>query len=53
MVGMVDRQMKNPKADKADKMSCSFVIRQIIGVHQERFPYQTDWDRYFFHERSH
>ena len=48
MVGMVDRQMKNPKADKADKMSCSFVIRQIIDVSiKSGFRTQTDWDRYF------
>ena len=48
MVGMVDRQMKNPKADKADKMSCSFVIRQIIDVSiKSGFRTQADWDRYF------
>ncbi len=48
MVGMVDRQMKNPKADKADKMSCSFVIRQIIDVSiKNGFRTQADWDRYF------
>ena len=48
MVGMVDRQMKNPKADKADKMSCSFVIRQIIDVSiKSGFRIQADWDRYF------
>lgn len=32
MVSMIDRQMKNPKADKADKISCSFVVRQIIDA---------------------
>lgn len=48
MVGMVDRQMKNPKADKADRMSCSFVIRQIIDVSVKKgFRTQADWDRYF------
>ena len=48
MVGMVGRQMKNPKADKADKMSCSFVIRQIIDVSiKSGFRTQADWDRYF------
>lgn len=48
MVGMVDRQMKNPKADKADQMSCSFVIRQIIDVSiKSGFRTQADWDRYF------
>ena len=48
MVSMVDRQIKNPKADKADKMSCSFVIRQIIDVSiKSGFRTQADWDRYF------
>lgn len=48
MVGMIDKQMKNPKADKADKMSCSFVIRQIIDVSiKNGFRTQADWDRYF------
>ena len=48
MVGMVDKQMKNPKADKADKMSCSFVIRQIIDVSVKKgFRTKADWDRYF------
>lgn len=48
MVGMIDRQMKNPKADKADRMSCSFVIRQIIDVSVKKgFRTQADWDRYF------
>ena len=48
MVGMVDKQMKNPKADKANKMSCFFVVRQIIDVSiKNGFRTQTDWDRYF------
>lgn len=48
MVGMIDRQMKNPKADKADRMSCSFVIRQIIDVSVKKgFRTKADWDRYF------
>lgn len=48
MVGMIDKQMKNPKADKADKMSCSFVIRQIIDVSVKKgFRTKADWDRYF------
>lgn len=48
MVGMIDKQMKHPKADKADKMSCSFVIRQIIDVSVKKgFRTQADWDRYF------
>lgn len=48
MVSMIDRQMKHPKADKADKMSCSFVVRQIIEVSiKNGFRTQADWDRYF------
>lgn len=48
MVGMIDRQMKNPKADKADKISCSFVVRQIIDVSiKNGFRTQADWNRYF------
>lgn len=48
MVCMIDKQMKNPKADKADKMSCSFVVRQIIDVSiKDGFRTQADWDRYF------
>ena len=48
MVGMIDRQMKNPKADKADRMSCSFVIRQIIDVSVKKgFRTHADWYRYF------
>lgn len=48
MVSMIDKQMKNPKADKADRMSCSFVIRQIIDVSVKKgFRTKADWDRYF------
>ena len=48
IVGMIDKQMKHPKADKADKMSCSFVVRQIIEVSiKNGFRTQADWDRYF------
>jgi len=48
MVAMVDKQMKNPKAGNADKMSCSFVIRQIIDVSVKKgFRTKADWDRYF------
>lgn len=48
MVGMVSRQAKNPKADDADRQSCSFVARQIISVSiKNGFRTQADWDRYF------
>lgn len=48
MVGMVSRQARNPKADNADRKSCSFVARQIISVSiKNGFRTQADWDRYF------
>lgn len=48
MVGMVSRQARNPKADSADRQSCSFVARQIISVSiKNGFRTQADWDRYF------
>lgn len=48
MVGMVSRQARNPKADSADRLSCSFVARQIIRVSiKNGFRTQADWDRFF------
>ena len=48
MVGMVSKQAKNPRADSADRQSCSFVARQIIRVSiKNGFRTQADWDRYF------
>lgn len=48
MVDMVSRQARNPKADSADRQSCSFVTRQIISVSiKNGFRTQADWDRYF------
>ena len=48
MVGMIDKQMKHPKADNADRQSCSFVARQIIDVSiRNGFRTKADWDRYF------
>ena len=48
MVGMVSKQARNPKADSADRQSCSFVARQIISVSiKNGFRTQADWDRYF------
>ena len=48
MVGMIGKQMKHPKADNADRQSCSFVARQIIDVSiRNGFRTKADWDRYF------
>lgn len=48
MVSMVSKQAKNPKADDADRQSCSFVARQIISVSiKNGFRTQADWDRHF------
>lgn len=48
MVGMIDKQMKHPKADNADRQICSFVAKQIIDVSiRNGFRTKADWDRYF------
>ena len=48
MVSMIDKQMKHPKVDNADRQSCSFVAKQIIDVSiQNGFRTKADWDRYF------
>lgn len=48
MVNMVGKQAGNPKADKADRQSCSFVTRQIINVSiKSGFRTRADWDKYF------
>lgn len=48
MVGMIDKQMKHPKADNADRQSCSFVAKRIIDVSiRNGFRTKADWDRYF------
>ena len=48
MVSMIDRQMKHPKVDNADRQSCSFVAKQIIDVSiKNGFRTKADWDRYF------
>lgn len=53
MVGMVSRQARNPKADNADRQSCSFVARQIISVSiKNGFRTQADWDKYFSMNRA-
>lgn len=48
MVSMIDKQMKHPKVDNADRQSCSFVAKQIIDVSiKNGFRTKADWDRYF------
>ena len=48
MVSMVEKQMKNPKADNADRLGCSLVVKQIINVSiRNGFRTRADWDRYF------
>lgn len=48
MVSMIDKQMKHPKVDNADRRSCSFVAKQIIDVSiKNGFRTKADWDRYF------
>ena len=48
MVSMIEKQMKNPKADNADRQGCSLVVKQIINVSiRNGFRTRADWDRYF------
>lgn len=48
MGSMIDKQMKHPKVDNADRQSCSFVAKQIIDVSiKNGFRTKADWDRYF------
>ena len=48
MVSMIEKQMKNPKADNADRLGCSLVVKQIINVSiKNGFRTRADWDRYF------
>ena len=48
MVNMVSKQSANPKADRMDRQSCSWVVEQIIQVSiKNGFRTQSDWDRYF------
>ena len=48
MVSMIDKQMKHPKVDNADRQSCSFVAKQIIDVSiKNGFRTKADWNRYF------
>lgn len=53
MVSMIDKQMKHPKVDNADRQSCSFVAKQIIDVSIKTVsaPKPTGTD--IFHERCH
>lgn len=48
MVSMIEKQMKNPKADNADRLGCSLVVKQIINVSiRNGFRTRADWDKYF------
>ena len=48
MVSMIEKQMKNPKADNADRLGCSLIVKQIINVSiRNGFRTRADWDRYF------
>lgn len=48
MVSMIEKQMKNPKADNTDRLGCSLVVKQIINVSiRNGFRTRADWDRYF------
>lgn len=48
MVSMIEKQMKNPKADNADRLGSSLVVKQIINVSiKNGFRTRADWDRYF------
>lgn len=48
MVSMIEKQMKNQKADNADRLGCSLVVKQIINVSiRNGFRTRADWDRYF------
>ena len=48
MVSMIEKQMKNPKPDNADRQGCSLVVKQIINVSiKNGFRTRADWDRYF------
>ena len=53
MVNMVSKQSANPKADRMDRQSCSWVVEQIIQVSiKNGFRTQSDWDRYFSMNRA-
>ena len=53
MVSMVNKQSANPKADRMDRQSCSWVAERIIQVSiKNGFRTQADWDRYFSMNRA-
>ena len=53
MVGMVSKQSANPKADRMDRQSCSWVAERIIQVSiKNGFRTQADWDKYFSMNRA-
>lgn len=53
MVNMVSKQSANPKADRMDRQSCSWVVERIIQVSiKNGFRTQADWDKYFSMNRA-
>ena len=53
MVSMVNKQSANPKADRMDRQSCSWVVERIIQVSTKNgFRTQADWDKYFSMNRA-
>lgn len=53
MVSMVNKQSANPKADRMDRQSCSWVAERIIQVSiKNGFRTQADWDKYFSMNRA-
>ena len=53
MVSMVNKQSANPKADRMDRQSCSWVVERIIQVSiKNGFRTQADWDKYFSMNRA-
>lgn len=48
MINKINELSKHPKADKVDKLGCSFAVKQIIsGSIKAGFRTQADWDRHF------
>lgn len=53
MASMVNKQSANPKADRMDWQSCSWVAERIIQVSiKNGFRTPADWDRYFSMNRA-
>ena len=53
MVSMVRKQAENPKTDRMDRQSCSWVAKRIIQVSiKNGFRTQADWDIHFSMNRA-